>query len=158
MHYIESDTVIFVAALALAGWIFWLHHRRRQQQSEIQQIRLSLARQALEKFDSSPEFLEFMQSKEGQAMLFDGESAASGQTRPWLRHFQAGILVICIGGGFLAGAYCFPVSPDAELREVQVLVLLSGTVMISAGAGLTVAALAGSLWERWFRRPGIGRR
>ena len=84
MQYIESDTLVIVSIVALLGWICWLYFRRRQQLSELKRTQLQLACGALDKFGSAGEFVAFLQSREGQAMLYDSASPGSSRSNEYL--------------------------------------------------------------------------
>ncbi len=148
MQYIESDTVVIVSIVALLGWICWLYFRRRQMQSELKRMQLQLACSALDKFGSAGEFVALLQSREGQAMLYDSASPASGRSRTNIRLAQVGILLAFVGSGLFVGARLLPEAQSREAREVMDFLILSGTVAISMAVGLWVTALVTMLWER----------
>ena len=153
MQYIESDTLMFVSVVALLGWIIWLHFRSRQQLLDLKRRQLQLLTDALEKFGVAGEFMAFLQSHEGQAILCDGESPDKGQSRTNIRFVQAGTLLAFAGAGLFLCASQYRGTPDADLREVLAMLNVTGTIAISTGVGLFVAAAVTYLWERWLRNP-----
>jgi len=145
---IESDTLVMVSVIALLGWICWLYFRRRQLLSELKKMQLHLASSALDKFGSAGEFVAFLQSREGQVMLYD--SASPGQSRPRtnIRLVQAGILVAFVGAGLFLSERLLPIAQSRADREVMDVLIFSGTVAVSMAVGLWVTALVTMLWER----------
>jgi len=148
VQYIESDTLAFISVIALLGWAIWLHFRKRQRQMELKKMQLQLSTTALEKFGGANEFLAFLQSREGQAMLYDGESANTYRSKTNIRFVQAGTLLAFIGVGLFLCASRYSGTPSRDLQEVVVMLYLTGTVATSAGVGLYVVALVTFLWER----------
>jgi len=148
VQYIESDTLVIVSIVALLGWICWLYFRRQQQLSELKRMQLQLACSALDKFGSAGEFVAFLQSREGQAMLYDSASPGLSRPRTNIRLVQAGILLACVGSGLFVGARLLPDAQSGEAREVMDFLMFSGTVAISMAVGLGVVAIVTTLWER----------
>jgi len=148
VQYIESDTLVMVSIVALLGWICWLYFRRRQALSELKRMQLQLACSALDKFGSAGEFVAFLQSREGQAMLYDFASPGVSRPRTNLRLVQAGILLGFSGCGFFVATRLLPGAQSTEAREVMDVLIFSGTVAIGMAVGLWVAAIVTMLWER----------
>jgi len=144
----ESDTLVIVSIIALLGWICWLYFRRRQVLSELKRMQLQLACSALDKFGSAGEFVAFLQSREGQVMLYDSASPGVSRPRTNLRLVQAGILLAFVGCGFFVAMRLLPVAQSRADREVMDVLIFSGTVAVSMAVGLWVTALVTMLWER----------
>ncbi|MBM3749061.1 MAG: hypothetical protein FJW34_25115, partial [Acidobacteria bacterium] len=115
----ESDTLVIVSIIALLGWICWLYFRRRQVLSELKRMQLQLACSALDKFGSAGEFVAFLQSREGQVMLYDSASSGVSRPRTNLRLVQAGILLAFVGCGFFVAMRLLPVAQSRADREVM---------------------------------------
>lgn len=148
MQYIESDTLVIVSIVALLGWICWLYFRRRQQLSELKRTQLQLACNALDKFGDAGEFAAFLQSREGQAMLYNSASPGLSRSRTNIRLVQAGILLAFVGSGLFVGARLLPEVQSSQAREVMDVLIFSGTIAISMAVGLWVTAIVTMLWER----------
>jgi len=148
VQYIESDTLVAISIVTLLGWICWLYFRSRQLLSELKKTQLQLACSALDKFGSAGEFVAFLQSREGQAMLYDSASPALSRSRTNIRLVQAGILLAFVGSGLFVGARLIPEAQSREAREVMDLLIFSGTVAVSMAVGLWVTAIVAMLWER----------
>lgn len=153
MQYIESDTLMFVSTVALAGWIYWLHFRRRQHLADLKKIQLQLSVKALDKFGEAKEFVAFLQSREGQAMLYDGKSQDDSRSRTTIRFLQAGIILIFVGIGLFLCASRYDGTLTQDLSDVLALLTFTGTVSASMGVGLLASAAVTSLWERISDRP-----
>lgn len=149
MQYLESDTLMFVAALALVGWVFWLNHKRRLDQSNLKRMQLTILTNALEKFGSSADFVAFLQSREGQAVISDSETGGNGSRKVAMRFVQAGIVVTFIGAGLFLSAARYHGDMSADLQEVLPMLNFSGTTAVSMGVGLIVVALVTAVWGRW---------
>jgi cobalamin synthase len=148
VQYIESDTLVFVSVVVLLGWICWLYFRRRQMLSEMKKMQLQMASSALDKFGSAGEFVAFLQSKEGKAMLYDFTSPAVSRSRTNMRLVQAGIILTFVGAGLFIATFLIPVMQGDQAKEVMALLIFSGTVAISMAVGLWVTALVTALCER----------
>ena len=149
MQWFESDTLMFVSVVALAGWIIWLHFRRRQQAIELKRMQMHLSTNALQKFGAADEFVAFLQSKEGRSMLCDDQLPEKGRSRTSIRLVQIGSLMLFAGVGLYLSAYWYGEPPNADMAEVLSVFTFTGTTAISLGVGLFVAALVTSVWERW---------
>lgn len=153
VQYIESDTLIFVSVVALVGWIIWLQFQTRRQQMELKQMQLKLSSSALEKFGDADKFLAFLESREGQAILCDGESPRRSRDRTNIRVVQFGTLLLFIGAGLFLCAARYHGAQGQDLQDVLAVLNLTGTVAVSSGVGLYAVAIVAMLWERWFRGP-----
>jgi preprotein translocase subunit YajC len=152
MHYIESDTLMFVSVIILLGWIIWLQFRKRQQQTELRKLQLQFVSEALTKSPTTTEFVSFLQSKEGLAMLSDGQGPANGRSRTNIRIVQLGTLLAFVGVGFFFCAARYHGTPDKDLQDVLAMLNFTGTLAISSGIGLYAVATVAYLWERWCNR------
>lgn len=158
MRYIESDTLIFVSVVALLGWVIWLSFKRRQQLIELKRMQLQLLTDALKRCGTAGEFMAFLQSHEGQAVLCDGESPDRGRSRTNIRFVQAGTLLAFAGAGLFLCATQYRGTPGADLKDVLAMLNFTGTVAISTGVGLFVVAAVTYLWERWLGDPASDRK
>jgi hypothetical protein len=149
MQYIESDTLIFVALIALVGWLFWLRHRRQLQLGEVKRMRLTVLGNALEKFSSADQFTAFLRSSEGQAIIGDNEIGDHGSRKVTMRFVQAGIVMAFVGAGLFLSASRYHGAMSADAGDVLALLNFMGTTAFSMGVGLIVVAMVTALWERW---------
>jgi hypothetical protein len=139
---------MFVSVIVLLGWICWLYFRRRQMLSEMKKMQLQMASSALDKFGSAGEFVAFLQSKEGKAMIYDFASPAVNRSRINMRLVQAGIILAFVGAGLFMATFLIPEMQGDTAKEVMALLIFSGTVAISMAVGLWVTAIVTVLWER----------
>jgi len=154
MQYIESDTLMFISVVALIGWIVWLSFKRRRQEMELKPKRIQLLSDAMNKFGTADDFVAFLQSAEGQAILYEGKAPGVNRKRTNIRFVQAGTLSLVIGLGLLLAATLYKGVPSRDLLEIFAMLSYSGAVMVSAGVGLYVTAVVTLIWQRWFEvRP-----
>ena len=156
MQYIESDTLMFISVVALVGWIVWLGFKRRRQEMELKPKRLQLISDAMAKFGTADQFMSFLQSPEGQAILYEGNAPEINRRRTNIRFVQAGTLCLVIGVGLLLAAHLYEGVPTRDLLEIFSMLSYSGVVMASAGVGLYVTAVVTLIWQRWFEAPSQG--
>lgn len=149
MQYIESDTLMFVAVVGLVGWLFWLRHKRQLQLGDVKRTRLTLLSNAMEKFGAGNEFVAFLQSDEGQAIVGGNETSGNGSRKVPMRFVQVGIVLAFVGAGLLFSASRYHGAMTAELQDVLALLNFMGTTALSMGVGLIVVAMVTALWERW---------
>ncbi|UCD64313.1 MAG: hypothetical protein JSW34_02415, partial [Candidatus Zixiibacteriota bacterium] len=103
----------------------------------------------LQKFGAANEFVAFLQSPQGQAMLSNGDVPETIRSRTSIRFVQIGILMLFAGIGIFIFVYMYGGTTDREMREVLAVLSFSGTTAISLGVGLFVTAAVTSIWERW---------
>jgi len=154
MQYIESDTLIFVAVVALVAYLCWLHFKRQQQQAELKRMQLHVFDKTLEKFGNAGEFVSFMQGKEGQAMLFNGKTPERTRSRTVLRFAQAGSLLAVTAIGFFVTAQICQNFPGPDATDMFIGFNVFGMVVASLGVGLFVVALITYIWEKMSASPG----
>ena len=83
----------------MVGWIAWVDARRRQMQSK---SAADIHMRLLDKFATSQEFVEFLQTDEGRRFM---ENAAGPQAHPLervLRSVRYGVVLVVFGLGWLA--------------------------------------------------------
>jgi hypothetical protein len=147
MSYFGGETAL--ALVALAGWFGWLYHKARRQQTELKRDRLRMSSKALEKFGTAGEFLDFVQSREGQAIFNDLEPSKQNRSKFKIRMVQIGVLLVFMGAGSLIGASRFKGNMNPDVKDIAVVLSLLGTVAISMGIGFFVTAFVTYLWKRW---------
>lgn len=149
-----SEAFMFIAVAALVGYLCWLHFRRQQQQSELKQTQLQIFEKTLDKFGNAGEFVNFMQGKEGQALLFNGQTPERTRSRTVLRFVQAGSLLAVMAIGFFFTAQVCQNFPGPDARDMYIGFNVFGLIVASLGAGLFVVALLTYIWEKMSASPG----
>jgi hypothetical protein len=121
--------VISIAFFGMIVWIVWLgtnaKNRRAQAQTEVQT-------KLIERFGTSKEFIEFLQSPAGQRFVSGVEVSTALYARDRIiRGFGTGIVISLLGLGFLAiwlfdhnGGFIYP-----------------GFILLGLGLGFFVSAL-----------------
>jgi hypothetical protein len=148
MGYVDSDAFMFVAVVALVGYLCWLYHKKQQQQTELKRMQMQLFDKTLEKFGNAGEFVTFMQGKEGQALLFNGKTPERIRSRTVLRFAQAGSLLAVMAIGFFVTAQICNNFPGPDARDMYIGFNIFGMVVASLGVGLFVVALITRIWEK----------
>jgi hypothetical protein len=121
--------VISIAFFGMVVWIVWLStsakNRRMQAQTEVQT-------KLIERFGTSKEFIEFLQSAAGQRFVSGVEVSTALYARDRIiRGFGTGIVISLLGLGFLAiwifdhnGGFIYP-----------------GFILLGLGAGFFLSAI-----------------
>lgn len=92
-----------IALIGMFGMIAWIVRmtQAHKRTSKLVQIQAELRSRLLERFDSAPELMEYLQSEAGLRFL---ESVPTEKTSPYNRilgSLQAGIILALCGGAFL---------------------------------------------------------
>lgn len=139
--------LISLGLFAMVGWIVWVDARRRQAQSKAAAETHS---KLLEKFTSSQELVEFLQTDEGRRFL---ESAAGPRLSPLegvLRSARYGVILTIFGLGWLLLSLTGRYDDDGALT-------LIGVLIGSVGIGFLVsAAVSYYLSKKWGLLTAIG--
>jgi hypothetical protein len=99
----ESDTIMMIAAAALAGWVLWLLYKRHELRARLKLERAAALNRLIEKAGTSQEVVDFLKSETGNR-LFD-EPAPEAQSRTHLVRFIAGgVILALLGAAFLMSA------------------------------------------------------
>ena len=85
-----ETTIMFISIVALVGWNIWLSYKRHHNQVELKKLQLQWSAKALDKYKSSEEFFAFLQSREGQALIYDGQAPNDDRRRLNTRFFAGG--------------------------------------------------------------------
>lgn len=148
MDSMTQDTILFVIGAALIGWILWLIYKRQQHRTELQARHFELFNRTVDKFGTSQEFVSFLQSKEGQTMLYAQTPAKQAKWRTQLRFIQVGIILILIGVAFLLNAMQYVGNPDINFIHKVEDFRFWGVLSIGSAFGLFIIAFVTNIWER----------
>ena len=143
MDLIHEETIMFVALVALAGWVLWLLFRRYQLSTQTRSQRTEAFNKLVEKFGSPKELAEFTQTAEGKKLLADPISSAPHPLTKVLRFLQAGILFIAIGGAYFINANRWKDITETQSPNYYHQMMDSnywGTLAMLLGVGLIIAA------------------
>ncbi len=150
-----APLVVMMVLPFLAGFIVWLVLTNRRR-SETVRAQTEMQTRLLEKFGSSQEMLQFLQSDAGKKFL---ESATIEQTKPYGRIIggtTVGIVSATVG---IAVLFVSPIPSDAD--AVLTLSLVGG-VLLALGIGFLLSSIAAYLLsKKWglvnFQCPECGR-
>lgn len=154
MDSMTQDTLMFTLMAGLAAWVLFLLFRRMQQRSELQAKHLDLFNRAVDKFGTSQEFVSFLQSKEGQTMLYAQAPIKQQKSRSQLRFVQVGIILAVIGIACFLNAMQYTGETDINfIHKVQDL-RYWGMLTIGLAIGLFLIAIVTGIWEKRFNGNG----
>lgn len=148
MDILLQETILFVGLMALTGWVLWLAYRRYQQRVDWQRQHLKLFTAVIEKFGAAAEFVAFLQSREGQALLYPDGAVGESRSRSVLRMIQAGIVLFVGGCGLLLHASNITDRADPNIANDVANYHYWGTIMISVAIALGIVALVTHWWEK----------
>lgn len=121
----------FLGFFFLIGWVIWVVATNIQR-NKTAKARAEVQAKLLDRFGSSHELLEYMQSDAGKRLI---ESATIERTNPFgriLGSVQVGLILLCLGAAFLLLRLKVP-DPDAAL-------LVFGAMGLALGSGFLLAA------------------
>lgn len=98
VHRLVKDWVLLAAFLSFFAWVVYVAATtiRRRQQNAMQ-------RHLLDKFSSAKDFAEFVQSPAGQKYVMSFTDAVSSPRNAIANSVKTGIVLIFLGGGILSG-------------------------------------------------------
>ena len=117
---IVGSSFIFV------GWIIWMATRQRR---ERQQNEIALRSRVLEKFGSSDEFVQFMQTESGKKFLDTATVEKSVRTKV-ASSLSSGLILLMLGVAFFFMAWRLD---DGDL-------MFPGAILSAIGVGLGISA------------------
>lgn len=106
------ESITFIGLFALAGWILWLLFRRYQLRRQENERRYETFSKLVDKFGTSREFVDFVQSNEGRSLLRDSGVNGVNAKQVALRMFIVAALLFAVGYGFMAGTSAYDNSTD----------------------------------------------
>ena len=145
------NAIMFAALLSLGAWIVWLFFRRFQTHTQARLHRTEVFNKLIEKFGSTKEFVDFVQTAEGKKLLEDPVAQPRNPLAKILRFLQAGILFIAIGGAYFLNANRWKDLKEAQDPNYYHQMMDSnywGTLATSLGVGLLVVAGVSYLFVR----------
>ncbi|HEV8538131.1 MAG TPA: hypothetical protein VGR15_04315 [Bacteroidota bacterium] len=101
MDSIHEETIMFVALVALAGFVLWLLFRRYQVISQARLQRVETFNKLIEKFGTTQEFIEFVNSEQGKRFLEDPLPQQMHPRKTVLRFIQTGVILAAVCVAFL---------------------------------------------------------
>lgn len=143
-----EDVVLIVVAPLLAGWVCWLLFRRHQLHVQVRMRRDETLRLLIEKFDTGPEFVDFLASDAGRRLLEDPIGPPANPAARTHRFMAAGVVLIALGGAFFVNALRYRGMTDINFVNEAIGLNNWGTIFVSGGGALLVAAALTHLMTR----------
>jgi hypothetical protein len=149
--------VVGLGAITLGVGIIWLIFRVHKSRTQLRLARAEAYSRLLEKFSSTKEFSDFLQTEQGRQFVEDPLPAPkSGLTRI-LRLVQTGVIIFAIGIAFFLNAYRLRDVPDPNYYHQAMDSRFWGIFGVTIGVGLLVtAALSYVIAKRWHLYNGNG--
>jgi len=147
---IVEEVVLMVAVTALTAWILWLVFKRFQVQTHARAQRTETFNRLIDKFGTSKEFVDFLQSDAGRKVLED-PIAPPVDPRASVRRFIAcGIILLGLGIALLLNALRLRGQTDINFVREAMGMNYWGTIFVGGGAALMIVAIVSHvLTKRW---------
>lgn len=150
MNEMAQETIIFVALVALIGWVLWLLFRRHQINAQARLQRIDSFNRLLEKFGSAKEFVDFAHTDQGRKFLEDPLPKPANPMRGVLRFLQIGIILIALSYGFFMNSSRLKDYTDINYVRQAMDFKYWGTLLLALGAGLIlVAGISSVIAKKW---------
>lgn len=107
-----QEAIMMVGVLGLIGWLVFLLFKRYQVRTQLNARKLETFGKLVDKFGSSKEFVDFVQSNEGKSLLKDSGVNGVNPKQIALRMFIVAALLFAVGYGFMSGAPLYDNSTD----------------------------------------------
>jgi hypothetical protein len=145
------DDVLSLAVILAAGCFgMWLLFRKVELRQREQMQRNETLRILVQKFNTSEEFVGFVNSDAGRQLLTPAAQPVKPQTASVLRFVQIGIVLALIGLGMLAHAEGMANLTDINFVNQRNDLHYWGMVAVMTGVGLLIAAaVTRSLGRKW---------
>ncbi|HEY5610539.1 MAG TPA: hypothetical protein VIL97_04985 [Thermoanaerobaculia bacterium] len=121
-----------IAAFIMVGWIVWVGAKKEQ--ARVDSI-AALQSRTLDKFGSSPEFVEFLKSNEGKLYLNAFRALPKHPMRRMIGTISTGIVMVVLAFGLFAIGFLIP--SEVPWEEPPMIL---GIISLFLGTGLIIAA------------------
>lgn len=156
---------MFLALVALGGWVLWLIFRRQQVHVQARMKRTEVFDHLIEKFSTSQEFIEFLKTDQGKKFVEDPLLLPqSNPSRAVLRFVQVGIVFAAISVAFLLNwlniNHYVQTATNPDINEIRKVMDYYYWAMLSltlAGGMFLIAAVTRFLAKRWNLNGSHGR-
>ena len=136
-HFMEdlSPIVIGVVLILTSAWVIGTVVRAFKDKA-IWRTRADLYTRLLDKFGSSTEFVDYLQSETGRQFFEELPVQVSSPMGKILSTIQRGIILVLLGAGLLALGNIFGSSLGGDLF---IVLSVSGTISLMVGAGFLIS-------------------
>jgi Na+/H+ antiporter NhaD/arsenite permease-like protein len=135
-----EDVLALAVLLVFAAFVLLLLFRRSEQRHRDQIQRNETLRILVQKFNTSDEFVGFVNSEAGRQLLSPTTQPPKPQVFSTLRFVQVGVVLIMIGLGMLVHAHGLAGLTDPNFVHQREDLNYWGTVASATGFGLLVVA------------------
>lgn len=130
-----SSIIVGVVLIVTAAWVIGTVVRAFRDRANWQ-TRADLYTRLLDKFGSSAEFVDYLQSDAGRQFFEELPVQVSSTTSRILNSIQRGIILVLLGVGLLILGNIFDKSLGGDL---YIVLTVSGTVGLMVGAGFLIS-------------------
>ena len=123
----DDYIIIPIGVILLLGFVFWLNTRLRQSKWV---RRAEMQKQFIDRFGSAAELNEFLSTEHGRSIFEDSLTERKDQRLKVLGTMRTGIVLVCLGVGFVLLLDSDPSST-----------IFPATICLSLGIGFLLAAL-----------------
>ena len=147
---IAEEMVLMIAVTALTAWILWLVFKRFQVQTHARAQRTETFNRLIDKFGTSKEFVDFLQSDAGRKVLEDPISPPADPKASMRRFVACGIILLALGKALLLNALRLRGQTDLNFVREAMGMNYWGTIFVGGGAALMIVAIVSYvLAKRW---------
>jgi hypothetical protein len=147
---VVEEAIMIVAVPVFAAWALWLVFRRYQLQVQARMQRTETFNRMIDKFGTSSEFVDFLQTETGRKFLEDPATSPAHPMAGVRRSIQGGTILFVLGGALFVNALRLRGETDINYVRQAMGLNYWGTIFIGCGVGLLVAAaLSHALAKRW---------
>ncbi|HEU4365939.1 MAG TPA: hypothetical protein VFT13_10810 [Candidatus Krumholzibacteria bacterium] len=143
-----EDALLIVVIPPLAGWVLWLLFKRHQLQTQTRLRRNETLNRLIDKFGTSKEFVDFLQTEAGRKFLEDPLAESVHPAARVHRFVLGGVILIALGGAFFVNALRYRGMTDINFINEAIGLNNWGTIFTSCGVALLVIALLSYLMAR----------
>ena len=145
---VTEDAILITVMPLLAGWVLWLLFKRHQLHVRARMQRNETFDRLIDKFGTSREFVEFLQTETGRKLLEDPLAEPVHPMARARRFVPGGVILIALGGAFFVNALRYRGMTDINFVNEAIGLNNWGTIFVSGGAALLVIALLSHLMAR----------
>ena len=147
---VVEEAIMIVATALFAAWALWLLFRRYQIQAQARMQRTETFNRMIDKFSTSTELVDFLQTETGRKFLEDPVASHVHPMTNVRRSIQGGAILFVLGGAMFVNALRLRGETDINFVREAMGMNYWGTIFVACGVGLLVAAgLSHALAKRW---------
>lgn len=134
-----EDSLMMILVTLLSAWVLWLLFRSHQSRTKVRLQRNETFRHLIDKFAAADEFVAFLKSPEGQALI--EEPATGSDPLPRVRRqIQVAIILLVLGGAQVLNAMRLRGLTDANYVNNALGMKYWATIFVAGGIALLLVA------------------